>query len=152
MNFTEGQLVSSDSDPTSLHCGRAKCIIGHMRPALFLVHFCSKFMVLVLKRLKIRVIASNLQKRGRKSPFWTYAVDKISKCDCLELLWCVFWYFLSNILAHHWKEFKTASWNQIWGAEIIILKKGQFWGFFSSCFGKMPVLYCLFLHCWSKLG
>ena len=66
---SEGQLFSSDSDPTWLHFLRAKCIIGHMRPALFLVYFCSKFMVLVSKRLKIRVIASNLQKRGKKCPF-----------------------------------------------------------------------------------
>ena len=90
---SEGQLFSSDSDLTWLHFLRAKCIIGHMRPALFLVHFCSKFMVLVLKRLKIRVIASNLQKRGKKSPFWANALDKISKFDCLWLLWCVFLVF-----------------------------------------------------------
>ena len=68
---SEGQLFSSDSDPTWIHFLRAKCIIGHMRPALFLVYFCSKFMVLVSKRLKIRVIASNLQKCGKKCPFWT---------------------------------------------------------------------------------
>ena len=105
----EGQLFSSDRDQTSMHCWKAKYNIGHMRPALFLVYFCSNFMVLVLKRLKIRVIASNLQKCGKKRPFWTYALDKISNFDCLWLLWCFFWYCLSNILAHHWKEFKTAS-------------------------------------------
>ena len=64
-----GKLFSSDRNQTSMHCWKAKYNIGHMRPALFLVYFCSNFMVLVLKRLKIRVIASNLQKRGKKCPF-----------------------------------------------------------------------------------
>ena len=90
---SEGQLFSSDSDPTWIHFLRAKCIIGHMRPALFLVYFCSKFMVLVSKRLKIRVIASNLQKCGKKRPFWTYALNKISKFYCFCPLWCVFLVF-----------------------------------------------------------
>ena len=85
----EGQLFSSDRDQTSMHCWKAKYNIGHMRPALFLVYFCSNFMVLVLKRLKIRVIASNLQKCGKKRPFWTYALDEISKFYCFWLLWCV---------------------------------------------------------------
>ena len=85
-----GKLFSSDRNQTSMHCWKAKYNIGHMRPALFLVYFCSKFMVLVLKRLKIRVIASNLQKCGKKRPFWTYALDEISKFYCFWLLWCVF--------------------------------------------------------------
>ena len=68
-------------DPTSQHCRRAKCIIGHIRPALFLVHFCSKFMVLVLKKLKIRVIASNLRKCEKKYHFWFFALGKNSKFD-----------------------------------------------------------------------
>ena len=86
----EGQLFSSDRNQTSMHCWRAKYDIGHMRPALFLVYFCSNFMVLVLKRLKIRVIASNLQKCGKKCPFWTYALNKISQFYCFWPLWCVF--------------------------------------------------------------
>ena len=65
-------------DQTSPHYRRAKCIIGHMRPALFLVHFYSKFMVLILKRLKIRVIASNLQNRAKKCHFWTFALNEMT--------------------------------------------------------------------------
>ena len=141
----EGQLFNSDRNQTSMHCWRAKYNIGHIRPALFLVYFCSKFMVLVLKRLKIRVIASNLQKCGKKRPFWTYALDEISKFYCFWLLWCVLLVFSIKYIGHHWKEFKTACWNPILGAEIIILEKSHFWGFLSPCFWKMSVLYCLFL-------
>ena len=141
---SEGQLFSSDSDLTWLHFLRAKCIIGHMRPTLFLVHFCSKFMVLVLKRLKIRVIASNLQKRGKKSPFWANALDKISKFDCLWLLWCVFLVFSIKYIGPPLKRIQNCLLNQIWGAKIIILEKRRFLRISTSFFGKISVLYCLF--------
>ena len=148
-----GQFFSSDRDPTWQHCGRVKCIIGHMRPALFLVHFYSKFMVLVLKRPKIREIARNLEKRGKKCRFWTYSLDKISKLDCLWLLWCVVFGIFSQI---YWPTFEKNSKlppeSRFGVQKSEFWKKGQFLGFYTSCFGKLPVLYCFFLQCWSKSG
>ena len=134
---SEGQLFSSDSDLTWLHFLRAKCIIGHMRPALFLVHFCSKFMVLVLKRLKIRVIASNLQKRGKKSPFWANALDKISKFDCLWLLWCVFLVFSIKYIGPPLKRIQNC-----------LLKPDL--GCRNHNFGKEPILRIFELLFWKK--
>ena len=42
--------LSSSRDPTSILSKWEKCIIGHMRPALFLVHFWSNFTVLGKKK------------------------------------------------------------------------------------------------------
>ena len=42
--------LSSSRDPTSILSKWEKCIIDHMRPALFLVHFWSNFTVLGKKR------------------------------------------------------------------------------------------------------
>ena len=132
-----GQFFSSDRDPTWQHCGRVKCIIGHMRPALFLVHFYSKFMVLVLKRPKIREIARNLEKRGKKCRFWTYSLDKISKFDCLWLLWCVFLVFSLKYIGPPLKRIQNC-----------LLKADL--GCRNQNFGKRAIFRILYLLFWKN--
>ena len=134
---SEGQLFSSNRDQTSLHCWKAKYWFGQMQPALFLVYFCSNFMVLVLKRLKIRVIASNLQKCGKECPFWTYALNKISKFYCFWPLWCVFLVFSIKYIGPQLKRIQNC-----------LLKPDL--GCRNHNFGKEPILRIFELLFWKN--